>query len=49
MGRTFDPLTYIPNADAVRKRIAQLQEETRRLGILLKTAEEIEQENTGRT
>jgi hypothetical protein len=42
MTKPFDPLKWIPTADAVRRRIVQIQKESRRLGILLKTAEEIE-------
>jgi hypothetical protein len=41
---TFDPLKYIPSADAVRKRLAETRELARRLGILLHVAEAIERE-----
>jgi hypothetical protein len=44
MAKTFDPFACIPCAHAVRKRLAEIEEEARRLGILLKTAEEIERE-----
>lgn len=37
-------MTLIPSADIVRQRIRELQEELRQLGILLKTAEELELE-----
>ena len=42
MATTFDPLNCIPSAAAVRIRLAEIQEEARRLDVLLKTAEEIE-------
>ena len=44
MATTFDPLNCTPSAAAVRIRLAEIQEEARRLDILLKTAEEIEKE-----
>ncbi len=37
-------LTLIPSAETVRQRLAELREEMRQLGILLKTAEKLEQE-----
>ena len=37
-------LTLIPSAESVRERIAELIEEMRQLGIVLKTAEELERE-----
>lgn len=40
----FDPLAFIPSASVVRERLKQVNEEARRLGILLRTAEEIERE-----
>ena len=40
---TFDPLGCIPSADAIRRRLAEIREEARRLDILLKVAEKIEQ------
>jgi hypothetical protein len=48
MVKTYDPLKCIPSADAVRKRLAETREEARRLGILLRTAEQIEQEKEER-
>lgn len=44
MATTFDPLNCIPSAAAVRMRLTEIQEEARRLGILLKTAQELEEE-----
>lgn len=49
MAKPFDPLSCIPAAKAIRRRIAQIQEEARRLGVLLRTAEEIEHEQRGET
>ena len=49
MVKPFDPLSCIPTADAVRRRIAQIQEEGRRLGVLLKTAEELERDQQRET
>ncbi len=42
MAKPFDPLKYIPSASAIRKRLDEIEEEARRLGIVLKTAKEIE-------
>ena len=42
MVKTYDPLKCIPSANVVRKRLAEIQEQARRLDILLRTAEEIE-------
>ncbi len=42
MARTFDPFKCIPSAKAVRRRLEEIHEEARRLGVLLRTAEEIE-------
>ena len=44
MAKPFDPLSYIPPAETVRRRIAQIREEARRLGVVLRTAEEIERD-----
>lgn len=41
--RDYDPLALIPSASTIRVKIAELQEQIRRLNILLRTAEEIEQ------
>jgi hypothetical protein len=49
MVKPFDPLSFIPTANAVRKRIAQIQDEARRLDVLLKTAEGIENEKNDET
>lgn len=44
MGKSFsyDPLKAIPSAAAVRKRLVEIEEQARRLNILLRTAEELE-------
>jgi hypothetical protein len=42
----FDAFSCIPSAQAIRQRLAELQEQARKLGILLRTAEEIEREGT---
>ncbi len=47
MAKKYDPLSCIPSADAVRLRLESVQEEAHRLGVLLRTAEEIEGEKTG--
>lgn len=47
MAKDYDPLKCIPSSDAVRKRLDALREQARRLGILLKTAEELEQGKAG--
>jgi hypothetical protein len=39
-------LTLIPNAQTVGERVAELAEEMRQLGVLLKTAAELEKEQT---
>ena len=49
MTKTFDPLKCIPSVAAVRTRLAAIQEESRRLGILLKTAQELEKETNRET
>lgn len=43
MAKTFDPLSCIPSVDVIRGRLTVIQEEARRLGVLLRTAEAIEQ------
>jgi hypothetical protein len=40
----FDPFGCVPSSQAIRTRLAEIQEQARRLGILLRTAEEIEKE-----
>lgn len=40
----YDPLALIPSADVVRRRILELNDEAARLGILLRTAEELERD-----
>jgi hypothetical protein len=45
LANAYDPLGCIPSADAIRKRLAETRETARRLGILLRTAEEIERES----
>jgi hypothetical protein len=40
--KRFNPLTHVPTAGAIRERLAIVREEERRLLVLLKTAEEIE-------
>jgi len=42
VSKTYDPLTCIPSAEAVRRRLSETQELARKLGVLLKTAEELE-------
>lgn len=42
--RGFDPFSCIPSPQAIRERLEEIQEQARKLGILLRTAEEIEQE-----
>lgn len=37
-------MTLIPDAIILRRRIVELQEELRQLGIILRTAEQLEQE-----
>jgi hypothetical protein len=45
-----DPLRLIPSAECVRQKIVELQEQSRKLRIVLRTAEEIEQvEQKGKT
>lgn len=41
--RGFDPLGCIPSSKAIRRRLEEIQEQARRLRILLQTAESIEQ------
>lgn len=41
MRRSYDPLTCIPSASAVRQKLAETEELARRLRILLATAEAI--------
>lgn len=43
----FDPYSCIPSAQAIRERLEEIREQARRLGILLRTAEEIEKERSG--
>ena len=38
----YDPLSTIPSAEVVRRKIEELEETIRRLKIVLKTAEQIE-------
>jgi hypothetical protein len=38
VSKTYDPLTCIPSAEAVRRRLSETQELARKLGVLLKTA-----------
>jgi hypothetical protein len=40
----FDAYSCIPSAQAIRKRLVEIQEQARKLGILLRTAEAIERE-----
>jgi len=40
--RDYDPLALIPSSDTVRAKLARLQEQCRKLGILLRTAQELE-------
>lgn len=42
--RGFDPFGCIPTSKAIRKRLEEVQEQARRLRILLQTAEGIEQQ-----
>jgi hypothetical protein len=42
--REYDPLSMIPRAATVRQRLERIQEQARKLRILLRTAEQIEQE-----
>lgn len=42
--RDFDPLALIPSAEAIRRKLAEIIEQARRLKILLRTAERIEGE-----
>ena len=42
--REYDPLSVIPTAATVRQRLARIQEQARKLRILLRTAEQIERE-----
>ena len=42
--REYDPLSVIPSKEAIRQKLEALQEQARRLGILLRTAEEIERD-----
>ncbi len=44
MPKTYDPLACIPSAEAVRRRLSETRELARRLGVLLKTAEELERD-----
>ena len=38
----FDPLTYLPSAEAIRQRLQETKQLARRLTILLRVAEQIE-------
>ena len=40
--RDFDPLTLIPSAEVLRRKLAEIIEQARRLKIVLRTAERIE-------
>lgn len=40
--RAPDPLRFLPSAAAIRRRLAELTDEVRRLRILLSTAERVE-------
>lgn len=44
--RGYDPFSAIPRAETLRRRLAELQEQARRLKILLRTAELIEREQS---
>ena len=37
-----DPLRHIPSVSVIRRRIAELVDQTKRYGVLLRTAEEME-------
>lgn len=43
--RPYDPLSLIPSAAAVEKRLAEARELVRRLEVVLKTARELEHED----
>ncbi|HEY2415953.1 MAG TPA: hypothetical protein VGI40_27170 [Pirellulaceae bacterium] len=42
--REYDPLSVIPSRAAIRQRLETVQEQARRLRILLRTAEQIERD-----
>lgn len=42
MRKEYDPLSVIPAADVVKRRLASIHEQARKLKILLKTAQQIE-------
>ena len=42
--REYDPLSVIPSPAAIRQRLERIQEQARRLRILLRTAEQIERD-----
>ncbi|NLS96596.1 MAG: hypothetical protein GXX96_31045 [Planctomycetaceae bacterium] len=42
MAKDYNPLTCLPSAEAVRKRLKAAREEARKLRILLQVAEKIE-------
>lgn len=44
--RTYDPLSYIPSPDVLRKHLADTEELARRLRILLDTSERIHAERS---
>jgi len=46
--RSPDPLRFLPSAAAVRRRLAELTDEVRRLRILLSTAERVERAKADR-
>jgi hypothetical protein len=46
MQRSFDPLSFIPSPEAIRKHLADAEGLARRLRILLKVAERIEATTT---
>lgn len=44
--RDFDPLALIPSAEALRRKLAEIIEQARRLRIVLRTAERIERDRS---
>jgi hypothetical protein len=42
--REYDPLSVIPSPATIRQRLEKIQEQARRLRILLQTAEQIERD-----
>lgn len=43
-GKPYDPLSCIPSADAIRRRLTDTERTAERLRILLETAERIERQ-----